>query len=187
MSRKLIQLFACVAAAGAWVLALLVVQHWLAAVFAAVLMFLAFFGDLMLASLMSTWRYARLKRAGFDNSCTWDMSQRGWPWGTRDYATACLTYTVEKYSYAKGARTILPAVVAFTDDHDDQHEYIRMYEGARKRGRDGRRMQERFWEEVTTSSYSREDAAHLIEEAGFETALHAVKLDLPVEYALTLA
>lgn len=185
MSRRLLQLFACVAAAGAWVFALLVFRHWVAVVLAAILMFLAFHGDLMLKSLASTWRYSRLKRAGFLNSCTWDMSERGWPWGTKDYALACLTHSVEKYQFAKGRTArILPAIVAFTDDHEEQHEYARLHANASK---GERKVQERFWEVVTASTYSREDAAYLIEECGFETALHAVKLDLPVEYAVTLA
>lgn len=184
MFGRLFQLAAGLAAAVGWVFALVVVREWPAVIISALFTFTALYGDLWFRSLASTWRYSRLKRAGFQNECTHTLSQEGYPWGTTNFEAACLDRTVRRYDWSPGVRELFPAIIAFTDDHSFQHEYARDYEysdAAEKA------IIDKFWAAFTASTYPSEDAASLIEEHGYEIALHAVENDLPLEYAARLA
>lgn len=183
MFARLFQLAMGLAAAVGWVFALVVVRSWPAVIISFLFTFLALYGDLTAKMLRSTWRYSRLKRAGFDNSCTWDMSQRGWPWGTKDFGAACLTHTATKYGW-DDTRALIPTIVAFTDDHSEQHEYLRDHQFGDETDR---QHIERFWSLVEGSSYSPDDAWALVSDHSYEVAATAIEMNLPLEYAAKLA
>lgn len=184
MFRRLFQLALGLAAAVGWVFALVVVRSWPAIIISVIFTFIALYGDLMLGSLTSTWRYARLKRAGFRNACTYTLAQEGWPWGTRNFNEACLERTLERYDYPGDSRVLFPHIMAFTDDHDLQHEYVRDYE---YEDAEGRETIQKFWVALAASSYPPDEADALVQQHGYEVALHAVENDLPFEYAKSLA
>lgn len=159
-------------------------DSWAAIIIAFVIGAFMVFGDVTALSALHAWRRHQLKKSVLPYACVNDMANAGWSRGSTDLELRCLERRAAFISKSCDIGRVLPYIRETVTSHESQHDYVRQYIIADVLERLEQRA---FWKALAESSYSRDAAEELVWEHGFAVALKAVELDLPVEYAASLA